>query len=262
MQHSQALQSAVLFMLIQLLEALDMLCSHASVMLRDATPCCTCHNHHAGQLPTTHIFLHTIAAPCPGFCATYFAHVLQANQPLLTPTCPIATVLQLSCSDFDEMEQLFSQQINPNLDMAELEAMCTEFKNDYNQRHFVRNETFKKAAEGITGETRKIFIEFLERSCTAEFSGFLLYKVRRGEPPTVVNIVVETVFFQAAAVQFQAAAVQVLNLQAWLSLSHNHPDSCHVDTHCTPSHMLRNLLLTMLTTRPIPSLSCRSLGAA
>ncbi|WIA36964.1 hypothetical protein OEZ86_008201 [Tetradesmus obliquus] len=79
-------------------------------------------------------------------------------------------------TDFDEMEQLFSQQINPNLDMAELEAMCTEFKNDYNQRHFVRNETFKKAAEGITGETRKIFIEFLERSCTAEFSGFLLYK--------------------------------------------------------------------------------------
>ena len=28
----------------------------------------------------------------------------------------------------------------------------------------------------VTGPTRKIFIEFLERSCTAEFSGFLLYK--------------------------------------------------------------------------------------
>ena len=26
------------------------------------------------------------------------------------------------------------------------------------------------------GPARKIFIEFLERSCTAEFSGFLLYK--------------------------------------------------------------------------------------
>lgn len=86
--------------------------------------------------------------------------------------------VSVSCSDFDEMEQLFSQQINPNLDMEELEAMCTEFKNDYNQRHFVRNDSFKAAAEGITGETRKIFIEFLERSCTAEFSGFLLYKVR------------------------------------------------------------------------------------
>lgn len=47
---------------------------------------------------------------------------------------------------------------------------------DYNQTHFVRNDTFKKAADGIEGDTRKIFIEFLERSCTAEFSGFLLYK--------------------------------------------------------------------------------------
>lgn len=47
---------------------------------------------------------------------------------------------------------MFSQQINPNLDMVELEAMCTEFKNDYNQKHFVRNETFKAAAEGIQGE--------------------------------------------------------------------------------------------------------------
>jgi magnesium-protoporphyrin IX monomethyl ester (oxidative) cyclase len=49
------------------------------------------------------------------------------------------------------MEQLFSQSINPNLDMEELQAMCTEFKNDYNQKHFVRNESFKAAAEGITG---------------------------------------------------------------------------------------------------------------
>jgi hypothetical protein len=141
------------------------------------------------------------------------------------------------------MEQIFSQKINPNLDMAELDSMLAEFRNDYNQRHFVRNETFKvgcgaarnacgrgtacpgnglarrsqffpapncrggrrpsscrhhhscahpslptarlgylphpdhqAAAESITGPTRKIFIEFLERSCTAEFSGFLLYK--------------------------------------------------------------------------------------
>ena len=28
----------------------------------------------------------------------------------------------------------------------------------------------------MQGPARKIFIEFLERSCTAEFSGFLLYK--------------------------------------------------------------------------------------
>jgi magnesium-protoporphyrin IX monomethyl ester (oxidative) cyclase len=47
---------------------------------------------------------------------------------------------------------------------------------DYNKKHFVRNATFPPAATCITGATRKIFIEFLERSCTAEFSGFLLYK--------------------------------------------------------------------------------------
>ena len=54
--------------------------------------------------------------------------------------------------------------------------MLKEFRTDYNQTHFVRNDTFKKAADSINGPARKIFIEFLERSCTAEFSGFLLYK--------------------------------------------------------------------------------------
>ena len=55
-------------------------------------------------------------------------------------------------------------------------AILQEFREDFNQKHFVRNDSFKSAADGITGESRRIFIEFLERSCTAEFSGFLLYK--------------------------------------------------------------------------------------
>lgn len=79
-------------------------------------------------------------------------------------------------TDFDEMERLFSVEINPNLDAEEIASSLNEFRQDYNQTHFVRNESFKKAAENITGPARKIFIEFLERSCTAEFSGFLLYK--------------------------------------------------------------------------------------
>ena len=74
------------------------------------------------------------------------------------------------------MDRLFSQEINPNLRMDEIDAMLEEFRNDYNQTHFVRNQGFKEAADRIQGRTRKIFIEFLERSCTAEFSGFLLYK--------------------------------------------------------------------------------------
>ena len=91
-----------------------------------------------------------------------------SDENLLTP--------RFYTTDFDEMEQLFSTEINPNLDEAELVAILQEFREDFNQKHFVRNDSFKSAADGITGESRRIFIEFLERSCTAEFSGFLLYK--------------------------------------------------------------------------------------
>ena len=91
-----------------------------------------------------------------------------ANENLLTP--------RFYTTDFDEMEQLFSKEINPNLDESELVAILQEFQEDFNQKHFVRNDSFKAAADGITGDARRIFIEFLERSCTAEFSGFLLYK--------------------------------------------------------------------------------------
>ena len=38
---------------------------------------------------------------------------------------------------------------------------------DYNQKHFVRSGGFQQAADKLQGPTRRIFIEFLERSCTA-----------------------------------------------------------------------------------------------
>lgn len=79
-------------------------------------------------------------------------------------------------TDFDEMETLFNTEINKNLNQNEFEALLQEFKTDYNQTHFVRNKEFKEAADKIQGPLRNIFVEFLERSCTAEFSGFLLYK--------------------------------------------------------------------------------------
>lgn len=79
-------------------------------------------------------------------------------------------------TDFDEMEQLFNTEINKNLNQDEFEALLQEFKTDYNQTHFVRNKEFKEAADKLQGPLRQIFVEFLERSCTAEFSGFLLYK--------------------------------------------------------------------------------------
>ncbi|MEM1308152.1 MAG: magnesium-protoporphyrin IX monomethyl ester (oxidative) cyclase [Cyanobacteria bacterium P01_D01_bin.71] len=74
-------------------------------------------------------------------------------------------------TDFDEMAEM---DISANED--ELVAILEEFRKDYNRHHFVRDDSFKQSWEHIDGEARQLFIEFLERSCTAEFSGFLLYK--------------------------------------------------------------------------------------
>ncbi|CAI5469536.1 unnamed protein product [Closterium sp. Yama58-4] len=91
-----------------------------------------------------------------------------SKETLLTP--------RFYTTDFDEMERLFNRDINPYLNQAEFDACLEEFKADYNQTHFVRTPEFKAAADKIQGPARDIFVEFLERSCTAEFSGFLLYK--------------------------------------------------------------------------------------
>lgn len=74
-------------------------------------------------------------------------------------------------TDFDAMAKM---SIAANED--ELQAILDEFRADYNRHHFVRDEEFEQSWDHIDGETRKLFVEFLERSCTAEFSGFLLYK--------------------------------------------------------------------------------------
>ena len=67
-----------------------------------------------------------------------------------------------------------------NMDLSaqeqELKAMITEMQTDYNRYHFVRDEEFNKSWEDIDPKTRSAFVDFLERSCTSEFSGFLLFK--------------------------------------------------------------------------------------
>ena len=88
---------------------------------------------------------------------------IPAQETLLTP--------RFYTTDFDEMARM---DISCNED--ELRAILEEFRTDYNRHHFVRDAEFQQSWEHIDGKTRKVFIEFLERSCTAEFSGFLLYK--------------------------------------------------------------------------------------
>jgi magnesium-protoporphyrin IX monomethyl ester (oxidative) cyclase len=59
---------------------------------------------------------------------------------------------------------------------AELQAMLEEMRADYNRYHFVRDEAFEQSWEHLDESTRRAFVDFLERSCTSEFSGFLLFK--------------------------------------------------------------------------------------
>ncbi len=67
-----------------------------------------------------------------------------------------------------------------NMDISsqeeELKAMIAEMRTDYNRDHFVRDEEFKQSWDHIDEKTRQVFVNFLERSCTSEFSGFLLFK--------------------------------------------------------------------------------------
>ena len=82
-----------------------------------------------------------------------------AKETLLTP--------RFYTTDFDEMARM---DLSVNED--ELNSILEEFRADYNRHHFVRDAEFEKSWDHIDGETRKLFVEFLERSCTAEFSGF------------------------------------------------------------------------------------------
>ena len=86
-----------------------------------------------------------------------------AQETILTP--------RFYTTDFEEMAKM-----DISVNEEELQAILEEFRTDYNRHHFVRDEKFDQSWDNIDGETRRLFVEFLERSCTAEFSGFLLYK--------------------------------------------------------------------------------------
>lgn len=99
----------------------------------------------------------------PGFEELRPGIKVPAKETILTP--------RFYTTDFEEMAQM-----DLSVNEEEFEALVAELRNDYNRHHFVRDEDFERSWDHIEGDTRKVFVEFLERSCTAEFSGFLLYK--------------------------------------------------------------------------------------
>ena len=97
-----------------------------------------------------------------------------ANKAAVSTKAPSAETLltpRFYTTDFEEMANI---DVSSNLE--EIEAINEEFRVDYNQHHFIRDKEFAQSWKHFDEKTKALFIEFLERSCTAEFSGFLLYK--------------------------------------------------------------------------------------
>ena len=63
-------------------------------------------------------------------------------------------------------------QMDLTINEEEPEAICEEFRKDYNRHHFVRNNKLEGAADELDPET-KVFIEFLEQSCTSELDSYI-----------------------------------------------------------------------------------------
>jgi magnesium-protoporphyrin IX monomethyl ester (oxidative) cyclase len=74
-------------------------------------------------------------------------------------------------TDFEKAAEMDISEGEENL-----QAMLDEMRADYNRHHFVRNDDFSQAWDHIQGAERKAFVDYLERSCVSEFSGFLLFK--------------------------------------------------------------------------------------
>ncbi|MEM8870414.1 MAG: magnesium-protoporphyrin IX monomethyl ester (oxidative) cyclase [Pseudomonadota bacterium] len=89
-------------------------------------------------------------------------------------------------TDFDEMDAISVEEIR-----AEWDALIGKMAADPNKGHFKKNEDWDHVDwDGMEPELKKEFIDFLVSSCTAEFSGCVLYKEmkRRGTNKDITQL--------------------------------------------------------------------------
>ena len=89
-------------------------------------------------------------------------------------------------TDFDEMDRLDVTPVR-----ADWDKLIAQMKSDPNKGHFKKTEAWDKVDwEGMHPPLRREFIDFLVSSCTAEFSGCVLYKEmkRRGSNPDICEL--------------------------------------------------------------------------
>ncbi|MCX7889980.1 MAG: magnesium-protoporphyrin IX monomethyl ester (oxidative) cyclase [Rhodobacteraceae bacterium] len=89
-------------------------------------------------------------------------------------------------TDFDEMDRIDVTPVRKDWD-----ALLAEMKSDPNKGHFKKNADWDAVDwQGMDPGLRAEFIDFLVSSCTAEFSGCVLYKEmkRRGRNPDICEL--------------------------------------------------------------------------
>ena len=89
-------------------------------------------------------------------------------------------------TDFDEMDRIDVTPVR-----AEWDRLLAQMKSDPNKGHFKNNADWDQIDwDGMEPGLRAEFIDFLVSSCTAEFSGCVLYKEmkRRGANPDICEL--------------------------------------------------------------------------
>jgi len=89
-------------------------------------------------------------------------------------------------TDFDELDRIDVTPVR-----AEWDKLIGQMKSDPNKGHFKKNADWDKVDwEGMEPKLKREFIDFLVSSCTAEFSGCVLYKEmkRRGKNPDICEL--------------------------------------------------------------------------
>ncbi len=88
-------------------------------------------------------------------------------------------------TDFDEMDAIDVSPVR-----AEWDALIAQMKSDPNKGHFKKNDEWEADWEGMDPALKAEFIDFLISSCTAEFSGCVLYKEmkRRGSNEDITTL--------------------------------------------------------------------------
>jgi len=113
---------------------------------------------------------------------------LAAAQPIDTQALATETTLlnpRFYTTDFEAMDKVDVTPVR-----AEWDKLIAQMKSDPNAKHFKKNAEWDADWESMEPKLKREFIDFLVSSCTAEFSGCVLYKEmkRRGSNPDICEL--------------------------------------------------------------------------